>query len=47
MYGYEKYPLKNNGADEYSEVIQRIASVYNVSRQATEIRLEQLEIIVA
>lgn len=47
MYGYEQYPLMNDGSDEYSEVIQRIASVYNVSRQATEIRLEQLEIIAA
>jgi Zn-dependent peptidase ImmA (M78 family) len=45
MYGYEQYPLTDDGTEEYAEVIQRIASVYNVSRQATEIRLEQLEMI--
>lgn len=45
MYGYEQYPLKPDGSEEYKEVIQRIASVYNVSMQATEIRLDQLDLL--
>lgn len=44
-YGSEEYQLINDGSDEYREVIQRISSVYNVSGQATEIRLDQLKLL--
>ena len=45
MYGYEQYPLISDGTEEYKEVIQRISAVYNVSMQATEIRLDQLNML--
>lgn len=47
MYGYDQYVLRDDGSEEYSEVIKRIASVYKVSVQAAEIRLEQLDLLAA
>lgn len=47
MYGYDQYVLRDDGSEEYLEVIKRIASVYKVSVQAAEIRLEQLDLLAA
>lgn len=46
VYGRRITKLKKDDSEEYSNVLQRVSSIYNVSLQATEIRLDQLDLLI-
>ncbi len=45
IYGKAQKKIYKNDSDEYNNVIERIATIYNVSAPAAEIRLDQLNIL--
>lgn len=47
LYGEDVDYLIDDGSEEYSMVVENIAGMFNVSRQAAEIRLGQLDLLQA